>query len=511
MSAARPRPAFGKVLHHQGEPYFYDVNSGEILHIDPVLAAVLPVFGSTEETAGLSRLGRLHGSAAVRKAISEIRTARSTEGLFLSERPEIAATAESCLHWDRYHGGLSHLTMTLTDRCNLRCRYCLHSSSCSWIRPHRNRSLSPASALQALRYFGDRCGDSPHPGVSLYGGEPLLEFGLIKELVATAGNHPQWPDLRFTIDTNATLITGKIAEFLVRQKIFLQVSLDGPATIHDRYRVTRGGQPTHRAVLRGVETVLKMDPEAAGRITFIATLAPPYDFLAVADYFDHFPLFAKLGIPGTPFATLNVANLDGIDLTGCEPEAGASGGGHGKQRRANWNRAREQYLQGRAGDGTTALSPTLARFFDAGLIRFHHRSRSRLPEPFPPTGFCRPGQRRLHVRTDGSFQPCERVGESLVIGDTARGIDREKVEMIFSALFGAVRSRCRDCWSLRLCGICFTALAPKWSPGDPVAAEIPPESCQAVRANTEETIRLFLDLRNRDPRALDFLAGSKMI
>ena len=506
-----PPPAFGKVLHHQGEPYFYDVNSSEILHVDPVLAAVLTIFGTPEEAAGLSRLNHLHGRAAVRKAVTEIRTARSTEGLFLPDRPEIAATGESCLHWDRYDGGLSHLTMTLTDQCNLRCRYCLHSSSCSWIRPHRNRSLSPAAALQALRYFGDRCGDSPHPGVSFYGGEPLLEFGLIKELVTEAGDHPQWPDLRFTIDTNATLITGEIAEFLVRQKIYLQVSLDGPAEIHDRYRVTRGGQPTHRAVLRGVETVLEMEPEAAGRITFIATLAPPYDFLAVADYFDHFPLFAKLGIPGTPLATMNVANLEGIDLGGCGPGAGAADGEHGKQRRANWNLARERYLQGRAGEGNTGLSPTLARFFDAGLIRLHHRSGGPLPNPFLPTGFCLPGQRRLHVRTDGSFQPCERVGESLVIGDAALGIDRQKVKMVFSALFGAVRARCRDCWSLRMCGICFTALAPKWSAEDPESAEIPLESCQAVRVNTEEMVRLFLDLKNRNPRALDFLAGSKMI
>ncbi|MBU8920308.1 MAG: radical SAM protein [Bacteroidales bacterium] len=503
--------ALGRVLNHKGKQYFFDVHSSEILHIDEVLASLLPVIGSPDEESCLSSLRGLHGDEAVDSAIVEFHTARSKEGLFLAERPEVASNCDSCLKWDRYQLELSHLTITLTDQCNLRCRYCLHSSSCSWVRPHRDRSLSKDAAVKALRFFGDRCGDSPHPNVSFYGGEPLLEFDLIKALVAEADEHPDWPDIRFTIDTNATLITEEVAEFLIHKKIHLQVSLDGPAATHDRFRVTRNGGPTHEAVLQGLRTVLELDAEAASRISFVATITPPYDFLTVAKYFDHFPLFEEFGISKAPYVRMNRVNLEGIDLAEVDPETAVPDDGTGEQLRTNWHIARDYYLKDRSGDGTVDPSPTLRQFFDTDVMRLYHRPRSPLPRPYPPTGFCQPGQRRLHVRTDGSFQPCERVGESLVIGDVEQGIDLEKVENLFSGLFGAVRHRCEDCWALRMCGICFTALAPKWSSEDPAATEVPPEYCEAVKANTEEAIRLFLDLKDRSPGALDFLEGSKMI
>jgi uncharacterized protein len=53
--------------------------------------------------------------------------------------------------------------------------------------------------------------------------------------------------------TNATLITDELAAFLAEYKFLFGVSLDGPAQLHDYYRKTRGGMPSHAAVLKGID------------------------------------------------------------------------------------------------------------------------------------------------------------------------------------------------------------------------------------------------------------------
>lgn len=507
QQSSRP---FGHHVVRDGASYYFDTPTSSLLEIDDVLAGVLRVIGTSEERAKLTSLEDQFGRDAVRRAYSEIQTAQADEGLFLAARPAVMSNCRDCLQWARYDRELTHLTMTLTDQCNLRCRYCLHSSGRSWIRPHRNKALSEEDARKALNYFAARCADSPFPSVSFYGGEPLLEFGLIRSLVTEARSCADWPKLRFVIDTNGTLLSEEIAEFVVSHEIHLQISLDGPAEIHDRYRRARSGAASHHAVLRGLGAVLSVDPGAAKRISFVATVAPPYDFLTIARYFDRFPPYERFGIPDPPVVTMNPVDREGLDL-------GSIGGARidteaelRRQFQVGWQWARKYYLRDRGGDETVEPSPTLRRHFDQDIVKFHHRPRGALAGALCPGGNCQPGQRRLHVRSDGALQPCERVGDSLVIGDVDRGIDRAAVEGLYCAFNRAVKGRCEECWSFRMCHLCFTALAPDWSTSAGGRVEIPERLCDAVRAKSEAAIRLFLDLKEQGRDALDFLAGTKM-
>jgi len=504
--AGRPAASFCHVFTHDDRPCVYDVNSSRLFRIDQPLADVLPLYGPVTEEEIVARLGPRHGAEAIRRAVAEIRKARREEGLFTPERPRIQTTPPPGYRRADYESRLSHLILTVSEQCNQRCGYCLHGSSRSWVRPHRPRRMSEQTALAALQYFAERCGEAETPTVSFYGGEPLLEFGLIRTIVSAAGANPDWPDLRFVIDTNGTLIDREIAAFLVRRKFWLQISLDGGPGLHDRYRKTAAGEPSHALVMAGLRRILAEDAEAARRITFMVTLAPPYDLEAVAAYFHDFPPYRELGISRKPRVQINIADLEGVDLgpAGSRPR-------RDEHLRRNLAAARRRYVTACAAGRRDEISPGLTGFFDDPLITLYHRSRGPLPDRVAPTGCCLPGQRKLHVRADGAFQPCERVGESLLIGNVATGIDLDTVERLFADMYGAVRERCSDCWAVRLCEVCFSSIAPTWGEDGTAGCEVPPQLCERIRSRKEDVFRLYLSLLDRGPEAHAFLERTSLV
>ena len=89
---------------------------------------------------------------------------------------------------------------------------------------------------------------------------------------------------------------------------------------------------------------------------------------------------------------------------------------------AQLDRLQEEYLAAVEVGQREKLSPVVRALFEPDLIRFYHRSRAPMGDRFTPGGNCRPGRRKLHVTVDGRFQPCERTGDLLELGDLETGI-----------------------------------------------------------------------------------------
>jgi uncharacterized protein len=365
--------------------------------------------------------------------------------------------------------------------------------------------MAPETARAALAFFAERCGNSRHPTVSFYGGEPLLRLPLIRELVTTAAERTDWPRLRFVIDTNGVMIDDAVIALVRDHGLYLQVSLDGPAEVHDRNRQRLDGRASHAAVIRGVTDALRRERGLADRLTFVATLAPPAELAEVAGWFDAFPPFRRLGLPGPPRVQLNLADLRGIDFGPAVTPYLLSA-----WRRRQVEYARRRYLEMAAAGRREAIGPVLRGFCEPDLIRFHHRPRNTVGQPVRPGGRCRPGVRKLHVRPDGAFQPCERVGDRLVIGRVDSGFDRTAIRRLQREFLAAVQDRCRSCWAVRLCGLCFSALAYTWAPDGSRPASIPESACEGARRRARETIDFHLALRTANPGTLEFLANSSV-
>jgi uncharacterized protein len=246
--------------------------------------------------------------------------------------------------------------------------------------------------------------------------------------------------------------------------------------------VTVWGDETFQRIIDGVDRLLEKDPSVADRLSFIATMAPPVDLQKLAAFFTHFPPFEKHGIKSQPNVRVNTANLRGQDWPGAIKE--------GESLAFQINEAREQYLQAIESCTREELSPVIRALFEPELIGLYHRSRAPLDEKYTPGGNCKPGQRKLHVTIDGRFQPCERTGSMMGIGDIESGIQSSQVKKVRDRFHEAIQDRCGNCWAMRMCGVCFAVQAEN---ADLETGEFPiPESvCEAVQQSKEEGLKLM--------------------
>jgi uncharacterized protein len=109
------------------------------------------------------------------------------------------------------------LMLEITERCNLRCSYCIFSQGYSHFRKHGSGSLSSVVAKKAIRDFLDRSVGSN--AISFFGGEPLLEFSLLQDIVEFAIEYGEKIGKKpvFALTTNGTLLMPSIANYLIER------------------------------------------------------------------------------------------------------------------------------------------------------------------------------------------------------------------------------------------------------------------------------------------------------
>ena len=145
--------------------------------------------------------------------------------------------------------------------CNLRCEYCFYLEKCH-LYPEANRHRMSDEVLEQMvkSYMATR---QPVYSIGWQGGEPTLMglefFQKVVELQKKYGR--PGTSVGNGLQTNTTLIDDEMAAFFQKYNFLLGCSLDGPARLHDRYRLTAGGKPTHTDVLKGIETLEKHQVE----------------------------------------------------------------------------------------------------------------------------------------------------------------------------------------------------------------------------------------------------------
>jgi uncharacterized protein len=137
--------------------------------------------------------------------------------------------------------------------CNLACTYCYYLSRDA-LYPAGEPRRMPDDLLE--RYIVQHLEACPTPLVSFawHGGEPtVLGLDYFRQIVALQRTHrPAGRRIVNGIQTNGVLIDEAWARFLAAEGFYAGLSLDGPAELHDRHRVTRGQRPTHREAMRAL-------------------------------------------------------------------------------------------------------------------------------------------------------------------------------------------------------------------------------------------------------------------
>jgi uncharacterized protein len=145
-------------------------------------------------------------------------------------------------------------TLCLTHKCNLRCAYCYVDK--------RAGRMSIEVAAKIVESILD--GPSSDEGVDIgfFGGEPLLEFDLLKDIVGLVERHPRFDRRTTTLSvvTNGTVFSEEIAAYLAGHGIVLCLSCDGPPRVHDRFRKYCNGRGSSHRVARTIGMALERLP-----------------------------------------------------------------------------------------------------------------------------------------------------------------------------------------------------------------------------------------------------------
>lgn len=172
--------------------------------------------------------------------------------------------------------GLHMFVVTL--RCEHTCRYCQVSRQSS---SKSEYDMSQDTAHRALELAFRS--PSPHLKLEFQGGEPLLNFDLVRWIVAEAKrmNEAHRKQLAFVIATNLALLDDSILEFCGREDVYLSTSLDGPADLHNGNRRRPGQDSWERTVsgIKKVQEALGPDRVSALMTTTEASLDRPHDII----------------------------------------------------------------------------------------------------------------------------------------------------------------------------------------------------------------------------------------
>lgn len=364
---------------------------------------------------------------------------------------------------------LSSVALDVSGTCNLACRYCAEGAT----QPSHRRRMPETVLDDAWRLlFPD---GRPRAGTSirLGSGEPLLNLPLLRRLDAKIRERGGCvaegrPDVFLT--TNGTLAGPEVRDWLVASGWHVKISLDGPAAIHDRWRVDRRGAGTFERVSAAVTDLARRMPE---RLSVTAVLCRGTDPQTVFD--------AAAGLGVRRIELVPVAHQNPVVIPDDDDLA--------RYRRFVRRHAR------RYADGEDPQSiPILVRF-ETSVRRVMGYDPGRVP--------CGAGRTFAGVARDGTLFPCFRfIGiEGYRLGDVHAGPEPTACRR-FQGDAGRPyeeRAPCRACWAAPLCtGPCF-ACAEMFGPGGGAPV---PLHCGYTRADAREAVGLVRRLRDRDPERL---------
>ncbi len=145
-------------------------------------------------------------------------------------------------------GEIKALCLHAAHDCDLRCSYCFAATGSF----HGGRSLmSPEVGRAALDFLMEKSGSRNVLEVDFFGGEPLLNFEMVKQTVAYGRELEKKHNkrIRFTLTTNGMGLTGEAAQFLHEEMSNVVISIDGRPEVHDALRKTVSGGGSHGTIL----------------------------------------------------------------------------------------------------------------------------------------------------------------------------------------------------------------------------------------------------------------------
>ena len=348
----------------------------------------------------------------IREALEEL----IASGSLLAEAPELESFTMPEDHV------VKALCLHVAHDCNLRCRYCFAGTGAFG----GDRSLmSLEVGKQALDFLFEASGKRRHIEVDYFGGEPLMNFQVVKELIryGRQESRRRGKVLKQTLTTNGVLLEGEILDFLNQEEVALVLSLDGRKEVNDSMRPSVNGKGSYDVIL-------------------------PHFKAAVAsrDWDNYYLRGTFTRYNKDFFEDIKHMIEEGFSLVSEEPVVADPGQSYAFREedlpelyRQYEKLARYYVEKERAGE------PFLFFHFNLDLDR----------GPCLPKRLsgCGAGHEYMAVAPEGTLYPCHQfVGNpDFVLGNVKEGVKRPEIGLSFRHSHVLTKEKCRDCWARFYC------------------------------------------------------------
>ncbi len=341
--------------------------------------------------------------------------------------------------------GFRQLILEITTKCNFRCKYCTYSDNYDFTRPHGSSFMTFETAKLAVDYYMENF-EKVHqrnfervPMISFYGGEPLINFDLIKNIVTYLNDsYKKYKGcFHFYTTTNGYLLNEEIQDFLYKNKFNVLVSIDGYKENHDRNRLLVNGLPTFDKVYKNYINFKKNYPDASVYVSAC------YDYKT-----DMNKLVTE--VDNTQVDVLRASLIADSDkyykqFSQSDRETFAK----------NFQKLKDRFFEQAIAEKLDKEKFLYKFFIDVyGSFAYHRMINEDCPSVKPCTNTCVPGE-KIYVESDGNFIICEKLNNREEIGNVFQGLNYDKIAGIMKKYNSAMAGKCNNCSISRLCTLCF--------------------------------------------------------
>lgn len=220
-----------------------DVNSGSVHVVDDIVYDIIPLYENRSVEEIEKELAGKYSVEDVREACEEIAQLKDAGQLYTEDIYENYIDS-----FKKRQPVVKALCLHIAHDCNLACQYCFAEEG----EYHGRRALmSFEVGKKALDFLVANSGSRKNLEVDFFGGEPLMNWEVVKQLVEYGRSIEEANNkkFRFTLTTNGVLLNDEILEFVNKEMGNIVLSTDGRKEVHDRMRPFRNGKGSYDLVM----------------------------------------------------------------------------------------------------------------------------------------------------------------------------------------------------------------------------------------------------------------------
>ena len=398
-----------------------DVCSGSVHAVDEIAYDIISMFEDHSRETVLTEVARKHVDVSGEDLIDcyeQVEGLKKAGKLFVPDTYEPMAGKLK----RKTAGVVKALCLHIAHTCNLNCSYCFASQG----KYNGERAvMSFEVGKRALDFLIENSGTRRNLEVDFFGGEPLMNFQVVKDLVAYARSVEKQhnKNFRFTLTTNGMLIDDDMIDFCNRECHNVVLSLDGRKEVHDRYRVDYAGKGSWERIVPKFQKLVEARGGKGYYMRGTFTHANP-------DFLEDIKTMLDLGFTELSMEPVVCAPGDPAELTEADREI-----------------VKDQYEK---------LAMLMRQRDKEGKpFTFYHYMIDLQGGPciYKRISGCGSGTEYMAVTPWGDLYPCHQfVGdEKYLLGNIFDGVQNTAIQDEFMCCNVYAREACRDCWARLYC------------------------------------------------------------